>query len=62
MCVSFKGALGYFLGNCCTRAVALRRSCACESPGELAPNADFGLNSVGLRWDIEIDLTNRSPR
>lgn len=62
VCVSFKRALGYFLGNCCTRAMGLRRSCARESPGELAPNADFGLDSVGLRWDIGIDLTNRSPR
>lgn len=40
MCVSFKCAQGYFLGDCCTRVVGLRRSCAYESPRELALNAE----------------------
>ena len=36
----------------------LKHSWADEPPGELAPHADFGWDSVGLRWDLGIDLTN----
>lgn len=60
MCVSFKLALGNFGGKWCPRGVGLKHSHASESSGELAQDADLGLDPVGLRWDIGI-LTNRSP-